>query len=129
MGSEMCIRDRYKESLVSGGLHWAKDYHWESEDGDRLRGCAFSGWYDIDELIRATEKVERYEKALRKAFEALAPFAFFADQFERKPLYKVANEFYGIHFGTEWEASLSHSQTRAARSARENIQEALNARP
>jgi hypothetical protein len=41
---------------------------WISNGAYLSEGC-FLGWYDIDELIAAAEKAERYEKALREISE------------------------------------------------------------
>jgi hypothetical protein len=38
--------------------------------------------------------------------EALKPFIHFIEQWDRAPLGKIANEFYGIHNGTKFEAKL-----------------------
>ena len=49
--------------------------------------------------------------------EALKPLVAFITQFDRKPLGQIADEFYGIHTGTEWEASLRLSDLRKLREA------------
>jgi hypothetical protein len=51
----------------------------------------------------------------------LRPFAEFSRKLERKPLGRVSDQFYGIHSGTEWEASLSFSNLAAARRAYEAL--------
>lgn len=46
--------------------------------------------------------------------EALSPFAEFARKFDARPLRGIADEFYGIHAGTPYEASLRISNCRTA---------------
>ena len=48
---------------------------------------------------------------------ALRPFAKFAEAFDAKPIARLDDEFYAIHTGTQWEASLRLSDCRAARAA------------
>lgn len=48
---------------------------------------------------------------------ALAPFAAFAAAFDAQPLSNLVDEFYAIHTGTKWEASLRLSDCRKARAA------------
>ena len=46
--------------------------------------------------------------------DALKPFAEFARQWNRQPLSRIADEVYGIHGGTEYEAYLRLSDCRRA---------------
>jgi len=48
---------------------------------------------------------------------ALEPFAKFAEKWDEKPLSRMADELYGIHVGTEWEATISLSDCRRAKAA------------
>ena len=60
---------------------------------------------------------ERYTVALRenaKMAEALRPFAHFWRQWERQPMRGLDDEFYVIHTGTDYEASLRRSDCEAA---------------
>lgn len=50
--------------------------------------------------------------ALRRA---LQPFAYFARQWNRQPLLDIADEFYSIHTGTQYAASLKISMMERAR--------------
>jgi hypothetical protein len=59
-------------------------------------------------------KRQSAEAQLSLAVEALRPFAEFSAALKAKPLRGVDDEFYGIHTGTEWEASLRFSQIHAA---------------
>lgn len=59
-----------------------------------------------------TCRVASENAALRAA---LAPFVKFIDAWDAKPINRTADEFYGIHTGTEWEASLKLSDLRKAR--------------
>lgn len=51
------------------------------------------------------------------ALAACRPFANMADQFDRQPLSKIGDDFYGIHAGTPYEASISWTDCRRARDA------------
>jgi hypothetical protein len=53
---------------------------------------------------------------INKLETALAPFVEFINKFDQKPI-RCDDEFYAIHVGTEWEASLKLSDLRAAREA------------
>lgn len=55
--------------------------------------------------------------ALEERTEALRPFAKFAEQWNRKPMRQMDDEFYAIHVGTEYEASLRRSDCEKARVA------------
>jgi hypothetical protein len=50
------------------------------------------------------------------AVEALEPVAAFMRAFDKKPI-RLADEFYAIHSGTEWESGLRLSDMRKADSA------------
>lgn len=50
----------------------------------------------------------------REVADALRPFASFWRQWERQPIAQMGDEFYGIHVGTKYEASLSRSDCRRA---------------
>lgn len=73
---------------------------------------------ELEEALEQTTMSPRAYLAWRRAErleEALAPFAHFADQYERAPLRGAADTLYGIHTGTEFEAELKLSDCRAAR--------------
>lgn len=57
---------------------------------------------------------DRWNTQLR---EALEPFAKFAEAWDKQPLRGIADEFFGIHTGTAWEANLSLQDCRIARAA------------
>lgn len=55
------------------------------------------------------------EVALGIALVALRPFATFAAKWDAQPLKGIADEFYAIHTGTPYEAALTLTDCRAAR--------------
>ncbi len=55
------------------------------------------------------ERAIQAETAASKLVEAVQPFIYFITQFERQPLAKSHDAFYGIHGGTEFEANLKLS--------------------
>ena len=57
-----------------------------------------------DELLASHERLEK----------ALMPFAHFATMFAAKPLGGMSNTIYGIHAGTQWEATISRTDCKAA---------------
>ena len=59
--------------------------------------------------------VAQLEARIAQLQQALAPFAAFAKAWDAKPLSALGDEFYGIHTGTEWAASLRLSDVRRAR--------------
>ena len=70
------------------------------------------------------EIMEHYIGKARELFEentrlreALGPFAMFAEKWDAKPMYRLHNVLYRIHFGTEWQAELRLSDMRRARQA------------
>ena len=67
--------------------------------------------------------------ALEAAREPLEHAARFIAQFDRQPLKGTADEFYGIHHGTEFEASLKRSELRKAVLAAKLVRGALAAEP
>lgn len=50
-------------------------------------------------------------------YEALEPFEAFINAFDSKPINGLDDDIYTIHAGTEWEATLTRTQMRAAREA------------
>ena len=62
------------------------------------------------------EKIE-LERRLASAVEALRPFALFAEKWDAQPLRNIDDEFYSIHTGTQWAASLRLGDCRKARTA------------
>lgn len=53
--------------------------------------------------------------------EALQPFARFFDMWSARPLRGIDDEFYCIHTGTEWEASIRISDMQKALEALEKV--------
>lgn len=49
-----------------------------------------------------------------EVMDTLRPFAHFWRQWERQPMRQMADEFYAIHVGTEYEASLRRSDCKRA---------------
>lgn len=74
-------------------------------------------------IVRA---VNAYDPAQSAAVDALtetaAPLAFFIEQFDRQPI-RTADDFYGIHTGTEYEASLRLSDLRKLAAALKALEE------
>lgn len=64
----------------------------------------------IDEMLNSHD-------AAPDMVEAMKPLVDFIEAFERKPLGQIDDEFYGIHAGTEWEASIRFSDFRKLRDA------------
>lgn len=60
------------------------------------------------------EQLGRAQEEAAAMREALHPFAEFATMWDAKPLRGTADAFYGIHHGTEWEATLKVSDCRKA---------------
>lgn len=63
------------------------------------------------DLEAALEAARTREAELAKA---LKPFANFYEKYSAKPMKGVADSFYGIHSGTEWEADIKHSDMKCA---------------
>lgn len=76
------------------------------EDGHSIVDCAH--------IIDDATKLPKLLLALKKAHAALQPFARFAKAWQEQPLRKIDDQFYGIHTGTKWEASLRLSQMKHA---------------
>jgi hypothetical protein len=68
------------------------------------------------ELLEMARKLQAENDRLR---EAAKPIADFITAFDAKPLRQVVDEFYGIHAGSEWEASIRLSHFRALKKAME----------
>jgi hypothetical protein len=71
--------------------------------------------------------LQRAEGQRGELLRALAPFAKFAEQWARQPMRGIGDDFYTIHGGTEWEATLRLSDMRAAAEAVANAQAATRA--
>jgi hypothetical protein len=65
-------------------------------------------------LLEMAMKLQAENDRLR---EAAKPIADFITAFDAKPLRQVNDEFYGIHAGSEWEASIRLSHFRALKKA------------
>lgn len=61
------------------------------------------------------ERAIQAETVAHKLVKACEPFIHFITQFERQPLVKLHDEFYGIHNGTEFEANLRLSEFKKIR--------------
>lgn len=77
----------------------------------------FGTWQErAIQCVSTSGKLAAYAVALEHMnellVEALNPIVQFIDQFDRKPLVKIDDQFYGIHTGTEFEASLRFSDFR-----------------
>ena len=68
-------------------------------------------------LRAAHEENARLLEENTRLREALGPFAMFAEKWDAKPMYRLHNVLYRIHFGTEWQAELRLSDMRRARQA------------
>ena len=68
----------------------------------------------LDHYIGKAQELFEENTRLR---EALGPFAMFAEKWDAKPMYRLHNVLYRIHFGTEWQAELRLSDMRRARQA------------
>jgi len=66
------------------------------------------------ELLEMARKLQAENDRLR---EAAKPISDFITAFDAKPLRQVDDEFYGIHAGSEWEASIRLSHFRALKKA------------
>ena len=86
----------------------------------------YVGWRGLGKALREDyDEMNRLRALLREAGEALRPMAVFAQMLDTKPLKHMDDEFYGIHVGTEFEASLRTSDFRSARSTVAKIDEVL----
>lgn len=71
----------------------------------------------LEDLNTRNDRERRLLTVTREMAEALRPFAHFWQQWERSPIGKLGDEFYGIHVGTAHEAVLSRSDCRRAAEA------------
>ena len=60
------------------------------------------------------EVITALRQRVAEAEAALEPFAHFWRQWERQPMRGLDDEFYCIHTGTEWEASVRRSDCKRA---------------
>lgn len=98
--------------LCPHGVPWDDDV----EDGvPRCAVCVSPDALATASVMRA--RIAALEAQVAALAGALRPFAQFIDQWEQKPLAGMADEFYAIHTGTEWEASLRRSDCLTARAA------------
>lgn len=72
------------------------------------------------ELTQIQDALDAKDREIARLRDALKPFAFFAEQWERRPLRGIADELYGIHAGTEFEAGIRLADCRKAREALAN---------
>lgn len=107
--------------LLPGG--WKHDWAGDVADGisERITGLEAERDKmraehdaDIEALQSSCDALLNEAAGMR---EALKPFAHFIDQWDRKPLRGTDDHFYGIHPGTEWEATISRTHCRAAKAA------------
>jgi hypothetical protein len=71
-------------------------------------------------IYRAAARIE----ALERCAETLRPFAKFSACWASKPLGNMDDEFYSIHTGTEWAASLRVSDMHRANAALSRLEAA-----
>ena len=69
--------------------------------------------YHVDMRPRLLATIEARDQRIAALVSALKPLAEFIRAFDAKPI-NLADEFYAIHAGTEWEASLRLSDLRKA---------------
>lgn len=91
-----------------------------NEELEQAVHVALETLHDCDRRNNGFAALTELCARLRRAEEALKPFARFAEQFDRMPMNGIADAFYGIHFGTEYEAELKLSDCRRARAALQN---------
>lgn len=80
--------------------------------------------HDLHEAAKCIDRGANLPKliqALEAARDPLQHIAHFAAQWKRKPLVKIHDEFYGIHSGTEFEATLKLSELAKAIAALKQI--------
>ena len=103
-----------------------KLYGIERADGTVVEGASPSLWLDRNPIalaagVRDGELIVEValikKERLDAAASALEPFAHFFEQFSKKPISQLDDEFYMIHAGTEWEASLRLSDMKLAAEA------------
>lgn len=82
-------------------------------------GCCAMSEVDGDEFASGLSPAfaAHREAAIAPLAEAIGPLIAFIDAFDAKPLSGMADDFYSIHMGTEWGASLRFSDLRNARAA------------
>lgn len=98
--------DDVAREQMSVNFHWLLD----RVDGIHHALChSMSGTWQ--------ERAIQAETQAYKLMEAVKPFVHFINQFDRKPLLKLDDQFYGIHNGTEFEANLKFSELRKLRDA------------
>lgn len=107
--------------LLPGG--WKHDWAGDVADGisERITGLEAERDKmraehdaDIEALQSSCDALLNEAAGMR---EALKPFAHFIDQWDRKPLRGIDDHVYGIHPGTELEATISRTSCRAAKAA------------
>lgn len=81
--------------------------------------------HDAAKWIDRGANLPKLLKALEAARGPLQHIAHFAAQWERKPLKHTHDEFYGIHSGTEFEATLKLSELHKAIDALKRIEAVL----
>lgn len=83
-------------------------------DGNDFNSSDGHAVLDLARIIDSRAKTGALLKALEASEEPLNHIAQFVNQFDRQPIGKTHDEFYGIHTGTEFEASLKLSEFRKA---------------
>lgn len=78
-------------------------------------------WLSETQLERLLDSLA----ALTAVAEAAKPLAKFIAQFDARPLNGIGDEFYAIHTGTQWEASLRLSDLRRLAAALEQATSVL----
>lgn len=103
--TQLLVADVYSNAF---GLEVYRDGEWEEWNDDEGR--------ELDEHIEEIRALYPCHKCgatplvTSEMITALYPILHFANMFQQKPLGGTADEFYGIHQGTEWAASLKISE-------------------
>lgn len=109
--------------LRSGVSHpnWPRGGHTVCERKEHKTGAKrgehphWTGWDELELLDFAY--LCHCANQLPLLVAALEPFAKFASQYAKCPMSGIDDEFYAIHTGSEFEASLRHSDMRKALAA------------
>lgn len=118
MREEVYTKEICGRWLVDGHLvYQLEEYHDERTGQLRKRNRV---WFSVNGQGQTDELAEQIAIDLNShaaLVEALEPFANFFEKFSAKPLRGIGDEFYGIHTGTEWAASLLLSDMKRAAEA------------
>ena len=111
--------------IERGEKHYCKTHDpVEVKARDKAREERWNREWEAEKKIRERNKTLTPDTA-RELIEALTPFAVFAEKFDQNPLGGLDDEFYGIHYGTEFKASLRFSDCRKALKALSKAREEM----